>query len=71
MTDHVFLIDGSTYIYRAFYVMPKLTRSDGLEVGAVFGFCGMLHRLMREMTPDNTPTHLAVVFDKGGPTFRH
>lgn len=69
--EHVFLIDGSTYIYRAFYVMPKLTRTDGLEVGAVFGFCTMLWKMMREMDEANAPTHLAVVFDKGGPTFRH
>ena len=59
--DHVFLIDGSGYIFRAFHALPPLTRkSDGLQVNAVLGFCNMLWKLLREMKPDERPTHLAV-----------
>jgi DNA polymerase-1 len=70
--DHVFLVDGSSYIYRAFHALPPLTRkSDGLQLGAVYGFCGMLLKLLRDMTPEERPTHLAVVFDKSERTFRN
>ena len=69
--DHLFLVDGSGYIYRAYHALPPLTRkSDGLQVNAVLGFCNMLWKLLREMPPDNRPTHLAVVFDKSEKTFR-
>ena len=69
--DHLFLVDGSGYIYRAYHALPPLTRkSDGLQVNAVLGFCNMLWKLLREMPPDNRPTHLAVVFDKSEQTFR-
>ncbi len=69
--DHVFLIDGSSYIFRAFHALPPLSRkSDGLQVNAVLGFCNMLWKLLREMKPDERPTHLAVVFDKSEKTFR-
>ena len=68
--DHVFLVDGSSYIFRAYHALPPLNRkSDGLQVNAVLGFCNMLWKLMRDMKPDEQPTHLAVVFDKsGGPS---
>src|ERR1700726_2868815 len=70
--DHVFLVDGSSYIYRALHALPPLTRkSDGLQLGAVYGFCGMLLKLLRDMTPEQRPTHLAVVFDKSERTFRN
>ncbi len=70
--DHLFLVDGSGYIYRAYHALPPLTRkSDGLQVNAVLGFCNMLWKLLREMPPDNRPTHLAVVFDKSEQTFRN
>src|SRR3984893_12266125 len=70
--DHVFLVDGRCYIYRAFDALPPLTRkSDGLQLGAVYGFCGMLLKLLRDMTPEERPTHLAVVFDKSERTFRN
>jgi DNA polymerase-1 len=70
--DHVFLVDGSSYIFRAYHALPPLTRkSDGLQLGAVYGFCGMLWKLMREMKPEDKPTHLAVVFDKSEKTFRN
>src|SRR5215216_6778853 len=70
-TDHVFLVDGSGYIFRAYHALPPLTRkSDGLQVNAVLGFCNMLWKLMRDMKPEERPTHLAVVFDKSEQTFR-
>src|SRR5215470_15563139 len=70
--DHVFLVDGSSYIYRAYHALPPLTRkSDGLQLGAVYGFCGMLMKLLRDMTAEERPTHLAVVFDKSERTFRN
>ncbi|HFC05023.1 MAG TPA: DNA polymerase I, partial [Rhizobiales bacterium] len=70
--DHVFLIDGSGYIFRAYHAIPPLNRkSDGLPVNAVQGFCSMLNKLLREMPRDNQPTHLAVIFDKSGKTFRN
>jgi DNA polymerase I len=69
--DHVFLVDGSSYIFRAYHALPPLTRkSDGLQVNAVLGFCNMLWKLLREMKPEERPTHLAVVFDKSEKTFR-
>jgi DNA polymerase-1 len=65
------LIDGSSYIFRAYHALPPLSRkSDGLQVNAVLGFCNMLWKLMREMKADERPTHLAVVFDKSERTFR-
>ena len=63
--DHVFLVDGSSYIFRAYHALPPLNRkSDGLQVNAVLGFCNMLWKLLRDMKPEERPTHLAVVFDK-------
>jgi DNA polymerase-1 len=70
--DHVFLVDGSSYIFRAYHALPPLSRkSDGLQVNAVLGFCNMLWKLLREMPPDNRPTHLAIIFDKSEVTFRN
>jgi DNA polymerase I len=70
--DHVFLVDGSGYIFRAYHALPPLNRkSDGLQVNAVLGFCNMLWKLLRDMPPDNRPTHLAIVFDKSEITFRN
>ncbi len=70
--DHVFLVDGSGYIFRAYHALPPLNRkSDGLQVNAVLGFCNMLWKLMRDMPPDNRPTHLAIIFDKSENTFRN
>src|SRR6202163_2675365 len=69
--DHVFLVDGSSYIFRAYHALPPLTRkSDGLQGNAVLGFCNMLWKLLRDMRPEERPTHLAVVFDKSEKTFR-
>src|SRR5260221_6234345 len=70
--DHVFLVDGSSYIFRAYHALPPLNRkSDGLQVNAVLGFCNMLWKLLRDMKPEERPTHLAVVFDKSEKTFRN
>jgi DNA polymerase-1 len=70
--DHVFLVDGSGYVYRAFHALPPLTRkSDGLPVGAVAGFCNMLWKLLVDASAGVKPTHLAVVFDKSEITFRN
>jgi DNA polymerase-1 len=70
--DHIFLVDGSSYIFRAYHALPPLNRkSDGLQVNAVLGFCNMLWKLLRDMPPDNRPTHLAIIFDKSEVTFRN
>ena len=70
--SHVYLVDGSGYIFRAFHALPPLTRpSDGLPVGAVHGFCAMLWKLLRESKASESPTHIAVVFDAGRETFRN
>lgn len=69
--DHVVLIDGSAYIFRAYHALPPLTRtSDKLPIGAVAGFCNMLWKLVRAQGFQPAPTHLAVVFDKSEQTFR-
>lgn len=60
-------IDGASYIYRAFYALPQLESSDGQQVGAVYGFCSMLWKLLK----DEQPTHIGVVFDAPGRKFRH
>ena len=70
--DHVFLVDGSSYSFRAYHALPPLSRkSDGLQVNAVLGFCNMLWKLLRDMPADNRPTHLAIIFDKSEITFRN
>jgi DNA polymerase-1 len=70
--SHVYLIDGSGYIFRAFHALPPLTRpSDGLPVGAVHGFCGMLWKLLQDSRKSSGPTHIAVVFDYSEKTFRN
>jgi DNA polymerase-1 len=69
--NHVFLVDGSGYIFRAYHALPPINRkSDGLQLNAVFGFCNMLWKLLRDLKPEERPTHLAVVFDKSEKTFR-
>jgi DNA polymerase-1 len=73
--DHLFLVDGSGYIFRAYHALPPLTRkSDGLPVGAVAGFCNMLWKLLRDARDTSvgvTPTHFAVIFDYSSKTFRN
>lgn len=69
---HLHLIDGSAFIFRAYHALPPLTRkSDGLPIGAVAGFCNMLHRYVEGNTGPDAPTHVAVIFDKGSHTFRN
>ncbi len=70
--SRVYLIDGSGYIFRAYHALPPLTRkSDGLPVGAVSGFCNMLYKLLEDVSGDEEPTHLAVIFDHSGKSFRN
>ena len=74
-SDHFYLIDGSGYIFRAYYALPPLSRkSDGLPTGAVSGFCSMLFKLLEEARSDdseNKPTHFAVIFDSARKNFRN
>ena len=70
--QHICLVDGSTYIFRAYHALPPLTRkSDGFPVGAISGFCNMLDKLVREEKEERGITHLLVVFDASGKTFRN
>ena len=70
--EHIYLVDGSTYIFRAYHALPPLTRkSDGFPVGAISGFCSMLDKLVREERERNALTHLLVVFDASAETFRN
>ncbi len=74
-SDHFYLIDGSGYIFRAYYALPPLTRkSDGLPVGAVSGFCNMLFKLLEDSKSNDNlekPTHFAVIFDSARKNFRN
>ena len=74
-SDHFYLIDGSGYIFRAYYALPPLTRkSDGLPTGAVSGFCNMLFKLLQDAISENNenkPTHFAVIFDSARKNFRN
>ena len=74
-TDHFYLIDGSGYIFRAYYALPPLSRkSDGLPTGAVSGFSSMLFKLLEDSRSDDTefkPTHFAVIFDSARKNFRN
>ena len=70
--DHLYLVDGSGYLFRAYHALPPLTRkSDGLPTGAVAGYCNMLWKLLEDMKGPEQPTHLAVIFDAGEKTFRN
>ncbi|MDB2353234.1 DNA polymerase I [Candidatus Pelagibacter bacterium] len=74
-TDHFYLVDGSGYIFRAYYALPPLSRkSDGLPTGAVSGFCSMLFKLLEDARSDESkhkPTHFAVIFDSARKNFRN
>ena len=73
--DHYYLIDGSGYIFRAYYALPPLSRkSDGLPTGAVNGFCNMLFKLLEDSKSEDNkekPTHFAVIFDSARKNFRN
>ena len=64
---HVYLVDGSGFIFRAYHALPPLTRSDGLPTAAVLGFSNMLAKLLSETDAD----HIAVIFDYSGASFRN
>lgn len=66
-TMQLYLIDGTSYIYRAFHALPPLSNSRGLPTGAIYGFTTMFLKILRERAPE----HVAVVFDAGGETERH
>jgi DNA polymerase I len=70
--DHLYLVDGSGYLFRAYHALPPLSRkSDGLPTGAVSGFTNMLWKLLEDTKSGDKPTHLAVIFDAGKKTFRN
>ena len=69
---HLHLIDGSGFIFRAYHALPPLTRkSDGMPIGAVAGFCNMVHKMVEDAKGADAPTHVAVVFDHSSKTFRN
>ena len=70
-SSHVYLIDGSGFIFRAYHALPPLTRSDGTPVGAVQGFCNMMWKLLEDLKGDAAPSHLACILDHSGKTFRN
>ncbi len=68
---HLYLVDGSAYIFRAYYSLPPLTNPAGVPVGAVAGYSSMLWKLANDLHAADGPTHLAVVLDKSGTSFRN
>ncbi|GAX20564.1 DNA polymerase I [Fistulifera solaris] len=69
--DPLLLVDASAYIYRAYYSMPPIHRSDGMPTGAVMGFCNMLNRLILNRMVQGVQPRIVLVFDAKGKTFRH
>ena len=70
--SHLYLIDASAYIFRAFHALPPLSRaSDGLPVGAVSGFCNMIWKLLEDLRGPDRPTHFACIFDHSSYSFRN
>ena len=70
---HLYLVDGSGYIFRAYHALARsrpLTRADGTPVGAVYGFCTMILKLLQDLNDGAMPTHLGVIFDTARKTFR-
>lgn len=70
-SPHLYLVDGSSYIFRAFHVLPGLTNKHGLNVGAVYGYTTMLWKLADSLNKEDGPTHLAVILDASESTFRN
>jgi DNA polymerase-1 len=70
-SPHLYLVDGSSYIFRAFHRLPPLTNRHGLNVGAVYGYTTMLWKLAESLHKADGPTHLAVIFDASSKTFRN
>jgi len=69
--NHLYLVDGSAYIFRAYHRLPPLTDPQGTPVGAVYGYTTMLWKLADDLHKADGPTHLAVVLDKAGTSFRN
>ncbi len=69
--NHLYLVDGSAYIFRAYHRLPPLTNVHGEPVGAVYGYTTMLWKLANELNKADGPTHMAVVLDKAGTSFRN
>jgi DNA polymerase I len=69
--QHLYLVDGSAYIFRAYHRLPPLTDPQGTPVGAVYGYTTMLWKLADDLNKADGPTHLAVVLDKSGTSFRN
>ncbi len=70
-SNHLYLVDGSGYIFRAYHRLPPLTNRHGIPAGAVFGFTTMLWKLINELHQADGPTHLAVILDASSKTFRN
>ena len=70
-SPHLYLVDGSSYIFRAFHRLPPLTNKFGLNVGAVYGYTTMLWKLADSLDKADGPTHLAVILDASESTFRN
>src|SRR5918998_3880840 len=68
---HLYLVDGSAYIFRAYHRLPPLTNRHGVPVGAVYGYTTMLWKLADDLDKADGPTHLAVILDKGATSFRN
>ena len=68
---HLYLVDGSSFIFRAYHVLPKLTNKHGEPAGAVYGYTTMLWKLANELHKADGPSHLAVILDKSEHTFRN
>ena len=68
---HLYLVDGSGFIFRAYHRLPPLSNPKGVNVGAVYGFTAMLWKLIEDLNGADEPTHLAVIFDAGKITFRN
>ena len=69
--QHLYLVDGSAYIFRAYHRLPPLTDPEGTPVGAVYGYTTMLWKLAEDLHKADGPTHLAVILDKAGTSFRN
>ena len=69
--QHLYLVDGSAYIFRAYHRLPPLTNPEGTPVGAVYGYTTMLWKLADDLDQADGPTHLAVILDKGATSFRN
>ncbi|KLI64916.1 DNA polymerase I [Aurantiacibacter marinus] len=69
--QHLYLVDGSAYIFRAYHRLPPLTNPEGTPVGAVYGYTTMLWKLAQDLDDADGPTHLAVVLDKSSKSFRN